>query len=156
VVATGLNHVSVSATDFDASIRFYRELLGAEAIPTPNFGFPVQWLRLGEHQLHLFDRPGSTPRYHHFAVTVAVEDLASIYPRAERLGALDRTTFGHHLYELPGDCAQLYLRDPSGNVVELDALGASRLPDAVRADLKRLADVHPQGPEHQRATLFLK
>ena len=155
MVAKGLNHVSVNADDFDASIRFYGELFGAERIPTPNFGFPVQWLRLGESQLHLFQRRGSAPAYHHFAVTVAVDELEPIYERAAKMDAFDRTTFGHHLYELPGDCAQLYLRDPGGNLVEVDALGASRVPKALRADMKRLADVNPQRPENQRATLFL-
>ena len=38
------------------SVDFYVELLGAEPIPTPNFGVPVQWLALGRTQLHLFER----------------------------------------------------------------------------------------------------
>jgi catechol 2,3-dioxygenase-like lactoylglutathione lyase family enzyme len=155
VIARGLNHVSVSADDLDASVRFYTELFGAEPIPTPNFGFSVQWLRLGENQLHLFHRPGNAPTYHHFAITVAPEDLESIYERATEMDAFDRTTFGHHLYELPGDCVQLYLRDPGRNMVEVDALGASRISERLRADMKRLSDVNPQSAENLRATLFL-
>jgi catechol 2,3-dioxygenase-like lactoylglutathione lyase family enzyme len=155
MVGKELNHVSVSADDLEASVRFYEELFGAERIPTPNFGFPVHWLLIGESQLHLFDRPGSPPTYHHFAITVALEDVESIYERAAEMHAFDRTTFGHHLYELPGDCVQLYLRDPGGNLLEVDALGASRGSEALRAHMKRLADVHPQSPENERATLFL-
>jgi catechol 2,3-dioxygenase-like lactoylglutathione lyase family enzyme len=154
VVGKGLNHVSVSADDIDASLRFYRDLFGAEPIPTPNFGFPVQWVRLGEQQLHLFHRPGTAPSHHHFAVTVSVEDLDPVYERAAKLDAFDGTTFGHHLYELPGDVVQLYLRDPGGNLLEVDAPGASRVSEALRRDMKRLADVRPQSEENQRATLF--
>jgi hypothetical protein len=37
-----------------------------------------------------------------------------------------------------------------------DALGASRLPDAVPRDMRRLADAQPQDDENMRATLFLE
>jgi len=148
-----LNHVSVSAAALAESVAFYADLFGAQPIATPNFGFPVQWLGLGDTQLHLFERGGETPTYHHFALTV--EDLEPVYRRARERGALDGTTFGHHLYELPGDCAQLYLRDPAGNLVECDCLRASRLPEAIRRDMRRLADVQPQSEENLRARLYL-
>jgi catechol 2,3-dioxygenase-like lactoylglutathione lyase family enzyme len=153
MTGAALNHVSVVAGDLDRSIRFYEAVFRLQRLPTPNFGFPVQWLRVGGLQLHLFERPDPAPTYHHFAL--AVEDFAGVYERAHTLDAFDRTAFGHHLYELPGDCAQLYLRDPGSNLVEVDAPGASGLPADLRAEMKRLADVHPQDPENLRATLFL-
>jgi catechol 2,3-dioxygenase-like lactoylglutathione lyase family enzyme len=52
--AVELNHVSIHAKDLSESVRFYSEVLGLETIPTPNFGYPVQWLRLGDRQLHIF------------------------------------------------------------------------------------------------------
>jgi lactoylglutathione lyase len=57
-MAPTLNHVSIIATDLEASARFYVDELGLEPLPTPNFGFPVLWLRAGDRQLHLFERPG--------------------------------------------------------------------------------------------------
>jgi|SRR5215203_3495192 len=153
MASASLNHVSVSATDLNESIHFYRELFGAERVPTPNFGFPVQWLRIADRQLHLFQRPGDAPAYHHFAI--AVDDIDAVYAQAATRGCFDRTSFGHHLYELPGDCVQLYLRDPGGNLVEADAQGAGRLGPAARAELRRLTDHIPQSPENLRATLFL-
>ena len=54
VRATGINHVSISATDLETSTRFYEEVFGMERIPTPIFETPVQWLRVGDLQLHLF------------------------------------------------------------------------------------------------------
>ena len=151
--ATRINHVSVSAPDLAASVAFYTELLAAEPIATPNFGFPVQWLALGDTQLHLFERGGDAPTYHHFALTV--EDIEPVYRRARELDAFDRTTFGHHLYELPGDVTQLYLRDPAGNLVEVDCVGASGLPQPLRQDMRRLADVQPQSEENLAARLYL-
>ena len=150
--ASGLNHVSISAADLDESIGFYRDLFGMEPLPTPNFGFPVQWLRLGPNQLHLFKREGAIPTYHHVALTV--DDFEEVYERAMQRGAFDRTTFGHHLYQLPGDVAQLYLRDPGGNLIEVDIAGATELPASIRRDMKALADVFPQSEENLRATLF--
>jgi catechol 2,3-dioxygenase-like lactoylglutathione lyase family enzyme len=155
VVSRGsdLNHVSVGADDLEASIRFYEDVLGLERVPTPNFGLPVQWLRAGEGQLHLFEYRGEPPARHHFGLTV--RDLPAIYERAKAFGCLDGTTFSGHLVELPGDLAQLYLRDPAGNLVELDAEGASTLPEAMRAELVRLADVYPQTEENLNARLPL-
>jgi catechol 2,3-dioxygenase-like lactoylglutathione lyase family enzyme len=153
VRATDLNHVSVCAHDLQASIRFYVDLFGLEQVPTPNFGFPVQWLRAGGRQLHLFERSGSPPTYQHFAFTVG--EVERVYARAKELDCFDRTTFGAHLIELPGDCVQLYLRDPAGNLVEVNARGASQLPEQMRGDMVPLSDLHPQDEENLSARLFL-
>jgi len=61
VTRAHINHVSIVAPDLQRSVQFYTEIFGAETIDTPNFGFPVQWLRVGDLQLHLFERPGSAP-----------------------------------------------------------------------------------------------
>jgi lactoylglutathione lyase len=153
MASPSLNHVSVSAVDLTESIDFYGELFAAERLPTPNFGFPVQWLGIGDRQVHLFQRPGDVPSHHHFAI--GVDDLDAVYAKAARRGCFDRRSFGHHLYELPGDCVQLYLRDPGGNLVEADAKGVERLGAATRAEVRRLADRFPQSSENLRATLFL-
>jgi catechol 2,3-dioxygenase-like lactoylglutathione lyase family enzyme len=151
--ATAINHVSVAAPELGPSIRFYEELFGARRVATPEFGFPVQWLAIGGVQLHLFERPGPAPVHHHFALTV--DDFEATYATARERGAFDSEAFGHHLYELPGDAAQLYLRDPGGNLVEVDAPGASGLAPGIRRELRRLADVHAQSAENLRARLAL-
>lgn len=148
-----INHVSVHARDLATSVGFYRRLLGAEPVPTLNFGVPVQWLALGDAQLHLFERDVVAPRGHHFAVTVA--DLVPVHRAARELGALDAESFGHHLFLLPGDVAQMYVRDPAGNLVEVDAAGASSLPAALRAEMRDFTAQRPQTPEHLRARLPL-
>ena len=151
--ATGLNHVSVVARELDESVRFYEEVFAAERIATPNFGFPVLWLRVGKMQLHLFERPDPAPTHHHFALTV--DDFEATYAKAEQRDAFDRAAFGHHLYELPGDCVQLYLRDPAGNLVEVDAPGAGALPASLSSQLRRLADLRPQSADNLAARLYL-
>jgi catechol 2,3-dioxygenase-like lactoylglutathione lyase family enzyme len=150
--AARINHVSVNAKDLAASVEFYVDVFGAEPIPTPNFGLPVQWLALGESQLHLFERDVDPLSHHHFAVTV--EDLEPVYRRAEARGAFDDDAFDNHLVELPGDMTQTYLRDPAGNLIEIDTPGASRLPESLRARIKRLEDMRPQTAENLAGRLY--
>ena len=116
--AVGLNHVSVVTRDLDESVRFYVDVLGLEPLPTPDFAFPVQWLRAGSLQVHLFERPDTPPSYAHFALEV--DDVVAVYERARELGILERESFGYAIAELPGGEAQLYIRDPTGNLLELD------------------------------------
>jgi catechol 2,3-dioxygenase-like lactoylglutathione lyase family enzyme len=148
-----INHVSVNARDLQESVGFYVELLDAAPIPTPNFGLPVQWLALGRTQLHLFERDLQPTSHHHFAITV--DDVEPVYRAAELRGAFDRQAFGNHLVELPGDVVQLYVRDPAGNLVEIDHHGVDRLPDDLRAQLKGLWDFNPQSDENMRGRLFV-
>jgi len=140
-----INHVSVNARDLTTSVDFYVRLLGARPIPTLDFGFPVQWLELGDTQLHLFERDLQPTSHHHFAVWV--EDVEPVYRAAAELDAFDDVAFGHRLFALPGGVAQLYVRDPAGNLVEVDAPGAADLPENVRADMRDFTEVHPQSPE---------
>jgi catechol 2,3-dioxygenase-like lactoylglutathione lyase family enzyme len=134
-------------------VDFYVELLGCERIATPNFGLPVQWLALGNTQLHLFERELTPSSHHHFGVTV--DDVEPVFRAAERRGALDRDTFRNHLVELPGDVVQLYVRDPTGNLMEVDHHGVDRLPDDLRAQLKPLWDLNPQSEQNLRGRLFV-
>jgi catechol 2,3-dioxygenase-like lactoylglutathione lyase family enzyme len=147
-----INHVSVNAKDLAASVEFYVDVFGAEPLATPNFGLPVQWLGLGESQLHLFEVDVDPLSHHHFAVTV--EDLEPVYRRVEARGAFDYEAFGNHLIELPGDMVQTYLRDPAGNLVEIDTPGAWRLPEELRSQLKRLEDIRPQTAENMAGRLY--
>ena len=78
--ALRFNHVSIAARDLEESVRFYEHVFGMERIPTYTFGFPVQYLRLGEQQLHLFERDTDAPTYHHIGLDV--DDFESAYERA--------------------------------------------------------------------------
>jgi catechol 2,3-dioxygenase-like lactoylglutathione lyase family enzyme len=144
--------VSVSAPDLDASVRFYTEVFGLERMPTPRFkGQEVVWLRLGEQQLHLFQREGA-PQFHHFALDV--DDFEAAYSKVRELEIRDDRTFFGGIFELPGGEAQMYLRDPGGNLVEIDWPDASTLDRSIVTDIVRLADLVPQGPEGRSARLY--
>lgn len=151
--AVRLNHVSVYATDLEASARFYEELFGLERIPTPDFGATkVLWLRLGDQQLHLFHRETEAPPFHHFAIDV--DDFERTYLEARKRGLLDASTFGRGVRELPDGSVQMYIRDPSGNLVEVDSPDVSKLDRSIVTDVRKLDDDIPQAGEALRATLY--
>jgi lactoylglutathione lyase len=149
--ALGLNHVSIPARDVEESARFYEQLFGLERLPTPTFGIDVIWLGIGGLQLHLFaaDQPGMPLQ--HFGIEV--DDFESFYVRLGELGLRD-PAYASSIYELPSGNVQLYLRDPSGNLLEIDWPDASTLDRSVVTDLRRLADDVPQRSGAERASLF--
>ena len=149
------NHVRRSANDLEEATLFYIEVFGAEAIPTPNFGAPTRWLRLGDLQLHLFQRSGvSAPTYHHIAF--AVDDFEAAFRIAKKRGILDHTTFGTHLREIPGNTLQMYIRDPAGNAIEVNGTDAAGLDDSIRREMTRLVEMFPQSAENLRGILYLE
>jgi hypothetical protein len=68
---------------------------------------------------------------------------------------LDSTAFRNPVDELPDGCVQMYLRDPSGNLIEIDwpdvaTLDRSRIPE-----LKPLTAFAAQNAEGLKASLHL-
>jgi lactoylglutathione lyase len=144
--------VSVQAVDLDESARFYEQVFGMERIPTAKFSGPVLWLRLGEQQLHLFERDAEAPRFHHFALDV--DDFEAVYRRVKELGLLDDDTHGAAIREHPTGWVQMYIRDPAGNLVEIDWPHVSTLDRSVVTDIRSLDDEVPQTGDSAGATLY--
>ena len=151
--AVRFNHVSIHADDLEASTRFYEEVFGMERLPTPRFRQRVQWLRLGDQQLHLFQRDESEPpRFHHVALDV--DDFEAAYRKARELGLLDTETWDSPIREHPAGWVQMYIRDPAGNLVEIDWPDASTLDRSAIPELTRLDDDLPQAEAARSATLY--
>ncbi|WAJ26385.1 VOC family protein [Antarcticirhabdus aurantiaca] len=149
--ATGLNHLSIGSTDIERSVRFYESLFGMERIPTYNFGFRTQYLRCGDQQIHVFQLPDSVPRFQHFAINV--DDFMQVYERASAEGLLD-DAFGNAVNEMPDGSVQMYLRDPGGNLVEVNWPDAATLDASRIKEWKKLAERHEQRGENLEATLY--
>jgi catechol 2,3-dioxygenase-like lactoylglutathione lyase family enzyme len=154
MTATSINHVSVHADHLEESVAFYEQAFGMQRIATPTFAFPVQWLRLGRQQLHLFVREDVlAPRFHH--VGLNVDDFEAVYWRAREHRLHDETTFFSGMYELPDRSVQMYVRDPADNLVEIDWPDARVLDARIREDLISLRSTVPQTGDASSATLFL-
>jgi len=133
--ARGFTHVSISAADLEESVRFYEDLFGMEEVPSPDFSGPVRWLRVGGLQLHLFLDEDPAPARHHFALDV--DDFEAVYKRAEELGVRDGDRYSA-VRELPDGAVQMYLRDPSGNLVEVNWPDVTTLDREVIPEIQKI------------------
>jgi hypothetical protein len=153
VGATGFNHVSIHARNLEESTRFYVEVLGMQMIPTYDFAFPVQYLRLGDLQLHLFERDTDAPPYHHIAVNV--DDFEATYLRAKELGILERESFFEDMYEPPdGACGCTSAIRP-GILSRSTGRTCRRSTARSSARSRKLGDSVPQTGDALRATVDL-
>jgi YD repeat-containing protein len=146
-----VNHVTIVVRDLERSARFFEELFGAARIATPNFGQPVLFLQLGEQQLHLYQSDQPAPAYHHFALEV--DDFDGVYAQAKARGILD-DPFGATLRQHPAGWIQTWMRDPDGNLVEVDWPDASTLAPATLEDIEQFEATLPQEGEQRGASLY--
>jgi len=112
-IVRGLHHVSINVDDIEAANEFYIGLLELQPIDRPDIGIPGTWLEAPNGlQVHLIEFPGGGPDSNHMAFAVDDIDTAIDQLRAKGL-------------EVPawsdiGTGRQVFLRDPSGNIVELN------------------------------------
>ena len=144
--ATGFTHVSIGATDLEESVGFYRDFFGMEEIPSPDFSRPVRWLRVGGLQLHLFLDESPAPARHHFALDV--DDFEEAYKKAEELDVRDGDRYST-VRELPDGAVQMSLRDPAGNLIEVN------WPDVTTLDRRVIPEIQKIGGSPD-AVLYLE
>jgi len=119
-----LHHVSLNVTDLARAQVFYATVLGLRELPRPAFDFAGAWYQLGDRQLHLIVHPptrtlrGTTAidgRDGHLALRIADFDAALAHLRHHGVTLRERR-------DNPTPWAQIYLTDPDGNVIELNAV----------------------------------
>ncbi|MFN7926507.1 MAG: VOC family protein [Blastocatellia bacterium] len=119
ITFTGFHHAGVLVTDVERAAAFYEEVLGLENLPRPDFGFPGRWYDLKNgHQLHLMstpDLPAHSTNLPRFDRHIAIE-VPDLQKTAEELTTMG-VTFEHGSGR--GGAAQIFLRDPDGNMIEL-------------------------------------
>lgn len=126
-MAERLHHALVLTDDLEASRSFYCDVLGFTVVESPPLPFVGVWLALdGEACVHLADRRS-------YGETLAAMGLASVD------GSLDHVAFRRSdvdalaarleaagvsvvRNEVPGMLRQLFVTDPNGVRIELNAL----------------------------------
>lgn len=123
MIVETLHHITLTVRHLDRARAFYGGVLELPELPRPPFDFPGAWYNLGDRQLHLIERPeartnrGTTEidsRDGHFALRV----------RSYRQALEHLTRHGVALRDSPRNLTpwpQIYLTDPDGNVIELNA-----------------------------------
>ncbi|MDP6444418.1 MAG: VOC family protein [Pirellulaceae bacterium] len=116
-----VNHIARVTHDLDASLAFYRDVLGFQQIWRPGFAFPGAWLFNYNVQIHLIATATGDPptrdiglRADHVAFHVRDTD------EVERL--LDEHNIKFRKNEVPDTgVTQLFFLDPDGNHIEIGA-----------------------------------
>jgi glyoxylase I family protein len=123
IVIESIHHVSISVSDLGRAKEFYGGVLGLAEIARPAFDFAGAWYQTGEGQLHLIVHPGRAKagdsdaidtRDRHFALRVRNYGAALEHLKAHAVAYRAKP---RNLTERP----QIYLADPDGNVIELNA-----------------------------------
>jgi catechol 2,3-dioxygenase-like lactoylglutathione lyase family enzyme len=149
--ATGFTHASVHALDLEESARFYADVFGMRRVPSPDFPeLEVVWLEFGDVQLHLFERDVPAPGFHHLGLDV--DDFDAAYRVAVERGLFDGGE--PRVRELNDGALQMYLRDPAGNLVEVNWPDASTVDRSLITTIVRVRDERPQSDEALTASLY--
>lgn len=135
----GIHHhairIGASSEPADAVHDFYANVLGlGRDEARPSFpGVPGWWMNVGDGgQIHLIGGaspspfakgPGQDPAAPH--VALAVEDIVAARAELERLGV-------PHYASSAGDTQQIFVHDPSGNMIELHQFDRCRCTSANR------------------------
>jgi len=121
----------------EASLSFFRDVLGLAVDPGSREipGVPLFWLDVGgTAQIHVFavdgvskyaERPDRDPFSTH--VALGVPDIDEAQAELDRLGA-SYWSAGR------GERRQVFLHDPSGNLIELHQIGTCRCKASTRRD----------------------
>ena len=118
-----LHHVSVCVTDIERARRFYGGVLGLREIERPPFDFPGAWYALGDRQLHLIEQAG--PRTLRGTTEIDAMDghlalrVQSYVRTRDFLAARQVPMLDSPRNKTPWP--QIYITDPDGNVIELNA-----------------------------------
>src|SRR5262245_32877403 len=135
-----IQHVNVNVDDLDAAIPFYRDILGLELDKTPDQGFRCQFFKVGEvQQIHMNEMSDARQFRGHFCLVVP--DFMAVFARAKASNVIDVAPWGK-VRQLPNGKMQMFVRDPSGNLIEIANSNSETIDLAVFRD--DIAIVEPE------------
>lgn len=110
--------MSFPVADLERSRAFYEGVLGLQAIPRPDLGFPGAWYQAGPCEVHLLQVPpdfdagtppaGLNPAARHAAFAVRDYEATLEHFRANGLTVFDTSP----------EQGQMWIKDPDGHVLE--------------------------------------
>ena len=119
VKALKINHVALIVKDLEAACIFYEKELGLEPLPAFLFDYPTAFFKFNDQQqLHLTEWEDTHSFRGH--ICVQVDDINTLFFRMKALGIIDIQPWGK-VRRLPDGAIQMFVRDPSGNLVELSS-----------------------------------
>ncbi|MGY8978251.1 MAG: VOC family protein [Cytophagales bacterium] len=117
--ALKINHVALIVKDLEAACIFYEKELGLEPLPAFLFDYPTAFFKFNDQQqLHLTEWEDAHSFRGH--ICVQVDDINALFFRMKVLGIIDIQPWGK-VRRLPDGAIQMFVRDPSENLVELSS-----------------------------------
>lgn len=114
-----VNHVTLIVDNLEKACAFYEKEFNMEALPAFKFDYPAQFYKINDtQQLHLTEWE-DTPSFRGH-ICVKVDDFDSVFYRMKELGAIDIKPWGK-VRRLPDGAMQMFVRDPSGNLLEISS-----------------------------------
>ncbi len=132
--ALTINHVALVVKNLEEACKFYEHELGMEPIPAFLFDYPTAFFKINDdQQLHLTEWDDAYSFRGH--ICLQVDDINSIFYRMKELGIIDTKPWGN-VRQLPDGPLQMFVRDPSGNLVELSCKpGTAINPEILKDEL---------------------
>ncbi len=120
-----INHVTLIVHNLEEACRWYEETFQLEVLPAFRFDYPAQFYKINQHQqLHLTEWPDVYSHRGH--VCFQVDDFEGLFERMRDAGAIDIAPWGK-VKRLPDGALQMFVRDPSGNLLELSSAPGTQL-----------------------------
>ena len=123
-----LHHVHIFASDIDATVQWYREMLGATVAFDGDFGGARNvFMHVGRGRLNIYDQPprgASGGTYHH--IGIQTDDLASLRDRLVSKGILFRSDIREF-----GTWRYLMCPAPDNVLLELFQIDIEEMPPAL-------------------------
>jgi catechol 2,3-dioxygenase-like lactoylglutathione lyase family enzyme len=120
-----IQHVNLLVDDLAAATCFYRDVIGLVEIAAPRQNFKTQFFQVSaDQELHVNEIRDAKPERAHLCLVA--DEFAGIFERARAAGCLDLVVWGR-VRRLRSGALQMFLRDPSGNLVEIASLPGAAL-----------------------------
>ena len=127
-----LHHINVNVDNLEAAVAFYRDIVGLPLDPTPDQKFRSQFFRIGPNQqIHMNEITDVHQFRGHFCIIVP--EFEAVFRRAKAANVIDLRVWGR-VRQLPSGTMQMFLRDPSGNLVEIASHKGVAIDPAVLGD----------------------
>ena len=140
---TKINHVTLVVNQLEPAAEFYEKEMGLEVIPAFVFDYPTAFFKINDtQQLHLTEWEDAQSFRGH--ICVCVDDFNTIFWRMKELGIIDIEPWGH-VRQLPDGAMQLFVRDPSGNLVEISCEPGYEVDPAIFEDELYKAGLYVSG-----------
>ena len=144
-----INHVALIVDNLENCREFYTNVLGLEELPAFPFDYPVQFYKINENQqLHLTEWKDAISFRGHLCLVV--DDFNEAFRKFKALEIIDTAPWGK-VRKLKGGAMQMFIRDPSGNLIEISHPDARTVdPQIFKDELFEEAEVYVSGRDDSR------